>query len=301
MRNLPFDKPGRFWRGNLHTHTTVSDGNRSTEDVCRFYRENGYDFLAITDHFMEKYNCPINNTRPFRTAGFTTIIGAELHSGFMEMGELWHILAVGLPEDFAPPVEGETGPQIAGRALAAGAFVAAAHPQWNCATPTDIVSLGDIHAIEVFNGAALDDNDRADSWHLTDILLARGHRYTTCATDDAHFTANYSDAGRGWVHVKAEALDPDALLAALKAGAYYSSTGPLIHEVQVIPGRKVMVRCSPAERVYVTGAGPARANVGGHGITEAEMPLNRFRSPYGRIVIRDAQGGRAWSNPFWFE
>lgn len=301
MHNLPFDKPGRFWRGNLHTHSTVSDGHRSVEDMCRFYRENGYDFLAITDHFMERYRYPIANTRPYRTADFTTIIGAELHSGTMANGELWHILAVGLPDDFAPPAADETGPQLAARALAAGAFVGAAHPQWNCATPADIASLGDIHAIEIFNGAALDDNDRADSWHVADMLLQQGHRYTTYATDDAHFTDNYSDAGRGWVQVKAEALNPGALLAALKAGAFYSSTGPLIHDVQVYPGEQIVVRCSPAQRVYVTGAGPARVNAAGHGLTEVSLPLDRFHSPYGRIVVRDAQEGRAWSNPFWFE
>ena len=26
MHALPFDKPGRFWKGNLHTHSTLSDG-----------------------------------------------------------------------------------------------------------------------------------------------------------------------------------------------------------------------------------------------------------------------------------
>jgi hypothetical protein len=26
MHALPFDKPGRFYRGNLHTHSTRSDG-----------------------------------------------------------------------------------------------------------------------------------------------------------------------------------------------------------------------------------------------------------------------------------
>ncbi|HVU14003.1 MAG TPA: hypothetical protein VHD90_22145, partial [Phototrophicaceae bacterium] len=62
MNSLPFDKPGRFYRGNLHTHSTRSDGRLSPELVCRFYREAGYDFLAITDHFMERYGYPITDT-----------------------------------------------------------------------------------------------------------------------------------------------------------------------------------------------------------------------------------------------
>ena len=37
-------------KGNLHTHTTFSDGRLPAEDVVARYRDLGYDFLAITDH-----------------------------------------------------------------------------------------------------------------------------------------------------------------------------------------------------------------------------------------------------------
>ena len=37
-------------KGNLHCHTTVSDGDAGPEEVCRLYAAKGYDFLAITDH-----------------------------------------------------------------------------------------------------------------------------------------------------------------------------------------------------------------------------------------------------------
>jgi len=47
VRPSPFDKSGRFYRGNLHSHSTHSDGEKSAEEVCRTYRELGYDFLAI--------------------------------------------------------------------------------------------------------------------------------------------------------------------------------------------------------------------------------------------------------------
>ena len=97
-----FTAKGRFWRGNLHTHSTRSDGVLSPEEVCRRYKAEGYDFMALTDHFVGAFGYPIVDTVPMRDAGFTTILGAELHSGAMANGELWHILAVGLPADFAP-------------------------------------------------------------------------------------------------------------------------------------------------------------------------------------------------------
>jgi len=300
--SLPlFEKAGRFYKGNIHTHSTVSDGHLPVEDVCRVYREAGYDFLAITDHFMKAYDYKIADTRSCRTDEFTTIIGAELHTGETELGQLWHILAVGLPLDFAKTGENETGPELAQRAMQAGAFVAAAHPQWYTLTEADVISLGDIHAIEIFNGTSVGHSDKAESWYMMDLMLARGRRYTACATDDAHFDPRRRDTLLGWVHVKADELTPDTLLEALKTGDYYSSTGPKIYDIDVYTGDKIIVRCSPAERVYVTGIGWTSSYVSGNGLINVELDISNFNSPYGRIVVRDDNGGRAWSNPFWFE
>lgn len=299
MQPLPFQRPGRFWRGNLHTHSTLSDGKLTPEQVCRKYQEAGYDFISLTDHFLPQYNFPIADTRPFRNAEFATIIGAELHAGQTEQGGIWHILAVGLPFDFAPTREGESGPEIAQRALATGAFVAAAHPQWYTLTERDLEALGAVDAIEIYNGVAINHNDRADSWHLADIMLGRGNRYWTYAADDFHAFVNRDDFDQGWVYVKAEENQPEALLAALKAGDFYSSTGAQIHDVQVEWGREVVVRCSPAEWVFVTGRGPNAAAAHGHGMTEARLDISRITSPYLRVTVRNRHGGRAWSNPIW--
>ncbi len=40
----------RWYRGNLHTHSLWSDGNDFPEMIARWYREHGYQFLAISDH-----------------------------------------------------------------------------------------------------------------------------------------------------------------------------------------------------------------------------------------------------------
>jgi histidinol phosphatase-like PHP family hydrolase len=80
MNNLPFRKPGRFYRGNLHTHSNRSDGELPPEEVIAAYRAQGYDFLALTDHFLPQYHFPITDTRAFRDARFTTLPGAELHA-----------------------------------------------------------------------------------------------------------------------------------------------------------------------------------------------------------------------------
>lgn len=306
MHNLPFDKPGKFYRGNLHTHSTLSDGARDPEKVCALYREAGYDFISLTDHFMERFNFPVADTSAYRDTSFTTILGAELHTinQRTEMGSVWHILANGLPLDFAPPTEDETAAELAQRARKAGAFVSVAHPHWYALTERDmdeIEKLGMLDAIEIWNGVSVDANDRAESWHMADIMLGRGKRYLVCATDDYHGQQGRGDFQTGWVEVKSQSLEPDALLTALKAGHFYSSTGPQIHDIQIDPGKTAYIRCSPANRIFITGKAASSARAHGAGMLEAEIDLKRFKSPYGRITVRDANGGKAWSNPIWFD
>jgi hypothetical protein len=121
INKLPFSSPGRFFKGNLHTHCTGSDGDYSAKEVVRRYRDKGYDFLAISDHFLECYDYPVTDTRSFRREDFTTLIAAELHAGKLLNDELWHVLAVGLPLDF-PPQGVDEG--------IAGAFIGIVHPAW---------------------------------------------------------------------------------------------------------------------------------------------------------------------------
>ena len=300
-----FTAPGRFYRGNLHTHSTRSDGVLAPEEVCRRYRAEGYDFLALTDHFIGTYNYPMVDTRDFRTADFTTIIGAELHSGAMQNGELWHLLAVGLPFDFAPPLApsfspvagAESGADLARRARDAGAFVAVAHPQWSGLTLADARTIGAAHAVEIYNHGCWAGCDRADGFAINDLLLSEGRRQTLVATDDAHFYE--PDHFGGWVMVKAEENDPDALLAALKAGLHYASQGPEIRRVE-ITATTVEVECSAAVSVMVQGQGSAARAVHGLSMTRASVSRERFvKSPWIRVTVVDAAGKRAWSNPYW--
>ncbi|MFC6162186.1 CehA/McbA family metallohydrolase [Kribbella jiaozuonensis] len=292
---MTFDQPGRFWRGNLHTHTNLSDGALSPRETADVYRDAGYDFVAITDHFRPEYGYPVTDTRDLRTDGFTTLIGAELHAPRTEAGQQWHIIAAGLPLDFAPPSDSETGPELARRARAAGAFIGMAHPSASLLTAADAESLDAAHSIEVYN-ALSDRENRGDSWHLADVLLNRGHRLTTYAADDAHLQPQDPPPCQAWVHVRAEALEPAALLTALKAGHFYSSTGPELYDVH-LEGDVIAVRCSPATKILLTGGHPGAELAQGTDLTECTLPLTLFRNTHCRITIEDASGHRAWTNP----
>jgi hypothetical protein len=92
---------GRFWRGNLHCHSNRSDGQREPERVAVAYQEAGYDFIALSDHFEERYGWRITDTRALRTRDFSTLIAAELSSGPWEEPRTYWV-SVG-PADGAGP------------------------------------------------------------------------------------------------------------------------------------------------------------------------------------------------------
>lgn len=305
----PFSSPGRFWRGNLHTHSHLSDGALEPEQVVEAYKRAGYAFLQLSEHFLERFSWPIADTRVFRSNSFTTLIGAELHAMGTEVGELWHILAAGLPLDFPAPKAGETGPELAARARAAGAFVAIAHPAWSQLRIGDGRALDSAHAVEVYNHGCAVETDRGDGFYLLDELLNEGRRLTAIATDDAHFRNGDYDAFGGFVEVKAESLDPDELLDALKAGRFYSSQGPRLLDVEVGP-REVSVACTPVHAItLLTGTSRALSRIGSH-ITSAifdfsNLAKQAWANPgapkWFRIVAIDAAGRRAWTNPIWVD
>jgi predicted metal-dependent phosphoesterase TrpH len=311
VHNLPFDKAGKFYRGNLHMHSTRSDGARSPEQVINDYKSRGYDFISLTDHFLptahfrkgEPGFINVTDVRQFDTDDFVTIPGAEIHGQAMENGELWHFVANGLPVDFAECAPGESGIDVAQRAVDAGAFVSLAHPHWNAVSEIDAIAAANVvHSVEIYNHASEVGVKRGYGLHQAEVLLAKGHRVSMNAADDAHFKhpiSAYMDAFGGWVQVKAASLDSDAIVAALKAGEFYASQGPEIHNVEIV-GKTIQITSSPVEQVVVSGIGAKYQRF--HGVSmidaQAELP-DRETTPYVRVTITDVHGRSAWTNPVW--
>jgi hypothetical protein len=309
MRIPPFSTPGRFWRGNLHTHSSLSDGALTPADVVEAYKRAGYDFLQLSDHFLGRFDWPIADTRKLRCNEFTTLIGAEVHAMRTSAGEYWHIVATGLPLDFAPAERDEKGPGLAARAREAGAFVTIAHPSWSQLTIEDGRSLAAAHAVEVYNHTCAVMTDRGDGFYLLDQLCNENRRLTAVAGDDAHFHNGDLDAFGGYVMVKSELLAPELIVDALKAGHFYSSQGPRIYDMEVTRA-EARVECSPVHTIaLVTSASAALSRVG-RGLTHATIEFAEVakwawtESPpvkWFRIVVIDGPGRRAWTNPIWLD
>lgn len=68
-------------RGDLHIHTSVSDGRENPEKVASAYRKSGRDFIAVTDHNV--FNTSNDAKEKLKFAdGFQIIHGEEVHNGY---------------------------------------------------------------------------------------------------------------------------------------------------------------------------------------------------------------------------
>ena len=141
-----FCPPDGLYRGNLHGHCTHSDGRNEPAEVVRLYREAGYDFTCLSDHYWTdpRFSADtICDGSALDSEDFITLISAELHchGKLYDQAGLWHILANGLPLDFPVATPSETGPELVERAVAAGAFVSIPHPEWYAMTTEEARSL----------------------------------------------------------------------------------------------------------------------------------------------------------------
>ena len=298
---------GSFFRGNLHCHSNRSDGLLEPEGVLGAYRDAGYDFVCLSDHFEEEHGWRITDTRKLRDEGFTTIIGAELSSAPWDDRHAYWVTAAGLPVDFEAPPPDDRAEAIR-RAWALGAFVIMLHPGLNnlpLAATDGLAALDAVHAVEVYNhnAAMAATPDGAHGAYMLDGLLEKGRRVLVNAGDDAHF-GHPLDRFGGWVEVHCERLDQEALLDSLKAGRYYSTQGPSLREL-LVDGDRLYVETSDAYAITLTGGGDRwqsaeeHTSKNGEPISGAEFYLAPFRGSYCRVTVVDSVGRRAWSNPLW--
>lgn len=71
----------RVLRGDLHIHTYVSDGKESPEMVAAYYRKEGYDFIAVTDHNVFNTSKKAKEKLSF-IDNFKIMHGEEVHNGY---------------------------------------------------------------------------------------------------------------------------------------------------------------------------------------------------------------------------
>jgi hypothetical protein len=280
-RNFP-----QWFRGNTHTHSTLSDGEWPLDKVVGFYRGRGYAFLAMTDHDV------FTDLSAFATSDFVGISSDEVTVRGRE-----HIVGLNLKGAVTPFSNDHQ--QTIGDIGAQGGLAVLAHPNWSWLAETRALGWHGYHAVEILNVVCnyLEYNGFALEWW--DALLRRGHRVWGVAADDAHRIPY--QAAKAWIMVNAETLTADGITANIRAGNFYASTGPRFEGFEVV-GQTIKVSCSPAVEIrFVNGApnNPA-LRLRGDALTQAEY-TPRAGEPYVRVEVVDAEMQTAWSQPFFLD
>jgi hypothetical protein len=128
MRPPAFASTGRWFRGNLHTHSNRSDGVAPPEQVIAEYRAAGYDFLVLTDHFEARWGWTVTDTAAARDESFTTLLGVELSSADWDDEDVFWVNAIGLAADIRGPAPDEPHAALIHRAAQDGAYNVLLHP-----------------------------------------------------------------------------------------------------------------------------------------------------------------------------
>lgn len=307
---------GQFYKANLHCHTILSDGHWTKEQVKAEYQKRGYSIVAFTDHRHYGWHPELMD------AGFVPLAAfeADLNEPFPPSGSFQQVRTYHLNFYDTDP-QGRSGfaavqpPQRYGDIPALNAFIEQMgqqgflccynHPYWSLQSTEDYIHLRGLTAMEIYNHGCELDGLYGYHPQAYDEMLRAGQHIGCLATDDNHDSYEPGDprcdSFGGFTMFKLEKLDYASVIAALKAGDYYASTGPELKALYIQGGR-LCVRCSPVEKIYVITQGRRclmeLAPAGEDGLTEAAFDL-RGDEGYVRVDCRDSHGRHAYSNAYF--
>jgi hypothetical protein len=292
--------------GNLHCHSTNSDGDSQPAEVARFYRDRGFSFVGITDHNHRTgpEDCP-------EMGPDFAVLGACEYSASCD-GHPLHINGIGAAVTHAPTETPASAVAVLQHGidgfLAQGAFTILNHPNWQWGFGrAELLAVHGAHAMELWNGA-MDSDNLGDAQHestesLWDAALTAGQRLWAVASDDCHHfgpkrSFRSDPPFSGWVAVECERPESRLILDALFAGRFYASNGPRFERL-VLARKSIEVAAKPAGRrcrILFIGAG-GRQLAAVDGCEARYVPAGG--EGYVRVRIESGMGQCAWSQPLF--
>ncbi len=269
-------------------HTTRSDGRLPYEEAVELYRKAGYDFIAVTDHWVYGEERKADD--------FLILSGCEYNLGRTPRDKVFHVVGFGMERPANIQMKDKPSVQEVIDAIReAGGLAELAHPSWSMTRVEDVLPLTGLCGTEIYNtvsGAPW--NCRPDSGEFVDLCAAAGKLLPCLAVDDAHFYEG--DETTSFVYVKAKELSREAILDAIGKGDFFASQGPVVSAA--IENGFCRVECSPVERIifWNDSVWCGDRMIIGKNLTGGEgkiLPHMTFE----RVEVVDSEGRRAWTSP----
>ncbi|MDI6870608.1 MAG: CehA/McbA family metallohydrolase [Bacillota bacterium] len=216
----------RFYLGDPHVHSTLSDGRLSPAELVLVAAARGLDFLALTDHSRPVGSREEAPLHPDSEAGGERSAMCLLPGQEVSIGGRIHFLLLGCVQPLSRArFRLERLKELAGAVHTAGGAVILAHPWTALAGSPDRVHLLDrgfaegwIDGLEVFSAALRP--SQFDLWQRTFEHYLREwapHRPATLASSDWHHRRHGRALGLCCTYVQAPAPTPAAILGGIRA------------------------------------------------------------------------------------
>ena len=334
MKKYLLPKEGNFYKSNLHTHTTVSDGALSPIEVKKLYKEKGYSVVAYTDHEImvphldlndddflaitsteisinKNRNCDFILTKTYHLNFYSKNPNKSTYDSF-DKTILWlkssydNIDQTQWETQYDRVYSVECINEMIKKANDEGCLVSLNHPVWSLQDYSDYIGLKGLWGVEWHNTGCIN-TGYIDSIKPIDDLLRVGENVYPLATDDSH---KVSDCFGGFTMIKAKELNYDVIFEALRCGDFYSTQGPLIDELYIEDGI-VHIKTSKVKKIIITTDKRYTYTITakeGENLTEASMDINWYfdhcndsiiKHQYIRITLIDEQGQCAHTRAYY--
>lgn len=297
----------RWYKGNTHTHTLNSDGDSTPDEVVRWYRENRYQFLVLTDH---NYLTDVTALNALHGADekFLVLPGEEVTDSYQK--KPLHVNGLNVASKIDPP-GGNSVVDVLQRMVDAvrqvGAVPHINHPNFHWAiTADELRQVQNNKLFEIYNGHPRVNNAGGggvpgleEAW---DAILSRGKLLYGVAVDDAHvfkrpWDKSAARPGFGWISVRAPRLEARALMEALERGDFYASTGVELAEYRAdASGIALAVREDPSSKYRIQFIGEG-GRVLKEDITGKASYSFKGDERYVRGRVLESNGAIAWTQP----
>jgi hypothetical protein len=302
-----FSQTLNWYKGNTHTHTLNSDGDSTPSDAAKWYRENRYNFVFITDHEHVTNVASLNELHG-KPGVFIVISGQEVTDSFD--GRPLHVNGLGISSVVMPnklPGAVQTLQKNIDDVVKAGGVAQVNHPNFGWAlTSEQLIQLRDFTLLEIHNGHPLVNNlgggGSPGAEAIWDSILTGGKLVFGIADDDSHYFKRIGDPtvptpGKGWIYVRAAELTPAAILNSLRKGDFYASTGVELSNYQAGGGQiniTIKEERNSKYRIQFIGRG---GRILSESIQSPATYTVRGNEGYVRAKIIESNGKMAWTQP----
>ena len=276
---------GTWMKGNLHCHTTRSDGKAPPQGVVDAYAALRHDFLMLSDHDVAN---TADELTKLDAKGMLLIPGYEITAQGV------HMLHVNANAVVKPLPDRQA--TIEAAIQASGSFVIVNHPNWfaefNHCTHDKLEAWQGYAGIEIYNAVIefLEGSPLAtDHW---DRLLSHGRRVWGYANDDSHDAPH---RGIAWNVAYVRERNVAGVVEALASGRFYGSTGVTISEIKV-EGDRITIASPDADRIVMFGKSQRRLALVDGQTLSVVFPASE---PYVRFECLGRGGRCAWTQPLF--